>query len=407
MLTGLDVLATGPHSALRRRLRACRVGLLTHAAAIDNRGRQTQLALEELGVHPRILFGPEHGIGGTAQAQVAVETEAHDPSGWTAPVISLYGGTKDSLSPTKQQLEGIDVLIVDLVDVGSRYYTYVWTALLTARVAAEAGAKVLVLDRPNPISGDPSAIEGRPQGEDYLSFVGLLPIPIRHSMTLGELLVHAFLSEGREVGPDGQLAVVAARGWERLSTASAWGRPFSPPSPNIPSTDTALVYPGGCLLEGTNLSEGRGTALPFQAVGAPFLDADKLAKAVHDMDLPGVQVRPHEFIPSFDKFAGKHCKGLLIQVTHPGAFRPVATYLSVISAAAAQAGEAFKFFDDPYEFETDRPAFDLLTGSAEARTAIADGKDARDVVSLVCPVEEPWGERIAEIEARVLGSQLG
>ena len=405
MLSGLDVLATGPHSALRRRLRGCRVGLLTHSAATDSRGFQTRVALEELGVHPRILFGPEHGMEGTAQAQIAVHTAEHDPEGWTASTISLYGDTKESLSPTKEQLEGIDLLVVDLVDVGSRYYTYVWTALLAARAASEAGVHTLVLDRPNPISGDPGVIEGKPQDDDFLSFVGLSPIPVRHSLTLGEVLVHCFSKEERQVGAAGDLCVLPCRGWERHRTAQAWGRPFAPPSPNMPTVETALVYPGGCLLEGTNLSEGRGTTLPFQTVGAPFLDAEKFVKAVHERALPGVQIRAHQFVPAFDKYAGELCNGAFLQVTNPRTFRPVATYLTLIATAAAQGGEAFKFSTEPYEFETDRPAFDLLTGSDAARKAIEEGKNISEIIEQICPVDKEWAERVVELEALVETSQ--
>ena len=405
MLTGLDILATGPHSGLRRRLRGCRVGLLTHSAATDGRGFQTRIALEELGIHPRILFGPEHGIEGTAQAQVAVGNQNHDPESFAAATVSLYGDSKESLSPTKEQIEGLDVLVIDLVDVGSRYYTYVWTALLAARAAAEAGVSTLVLDRPNPISGDPRVIEGAPQSDNYLSFVGLAPLPIRHSMTIGEVLVDCFSKEGREVGPTGQLSVLPARGWERQRTAHAWARPFAPPSPNMPTTETALVYPGGCLLEGTNLSEGRGTTLPFQTVGAPFLDSEKFVKAVHDRALPGVQIRTHHFIPSFDKFAGELCNGALLQVTNPRTFRPVATYLTLVSVAAQQSGGQFKFSTEPYEFETDRPAFDLLTGSDVARKAIEEGKNIAEIIEQVCPVDDEWRARVAEVEALALASQ--
>ena len=195
--------------------------------------------------------------------------------------MSLYGADKGSLVPSEEMLARIDVLVIDLCDVGSRYYTYVWTALMAARAAAKAGKHVIVLDRPNPISGDPATLEGTPQQPDHLSFVGLEPLPVRHALTLAEILVHFCRRDGLPLGSEGAISVVPTQGWERHRTAEAWGAPFVMPSPNMPTLETALVYPGACLLEGTNLSEGRGTTAPFQLVGAPFLDGEKLAEQLH------------------------------------------------------------------------------------------------------------------------------
>src|ERR1041385_1458525 len=262
MLWGIDRLSGGQLSNLRRRLRGSDVAVLSHAAAIDRRGRNLLSVLEELGIQPRVVFTPEHGYDAIAQAEVAVasdESAADGPE--MPPVVSLYGKTIDSLSPSPESLEGIAVLLVDLVDIGSRYYTYVWTALLAARAAAAAGVHTVVLDRPNPISGNPTMLEGAPQKDGFFSFVGLEPLPIRHCLTIGEILAFLFERDGKDLGPEGALSVVSVLGWERLRTASAWDRPFVPPSPNMPALDTALVYPGACLLEGTNLSEGRGTTL--------------------------------------------------------------------------------------------------------------------------------------------------
>jgi uncharacterized protein YbbC (DUF1343 family) len=290
---------------------------------------------------------------------------------------------------------------VDLVDVGSRYYTYVWTALLAARAAEQARVHTVVLDRPNPITGDASLAEGAPQRPQFLSFVGLEPVPIRHSLTVAEVVTHFWDRDELELGPDGSLSVVPVRGWERLRTAEAWGRPFVPPSPNMPTLETAQVYPGGCLLEGTNLSEGRGTTTPFQLVGAPYLGGARLAASLQELGTPGAMVRPVQFKPTFDKHAGQLCEGVMIHVTNAALFRPVATYLKLVALARSQAPDDFGFSADPYEFETEIPAFDLLTGSPDAREAILGGAGAEEVVSVLTPVESTWKETVAQAEARL------
>jgi uncharacterized protein YbbC (DUF1343 family) len=419
---GIDRLSSGELSNTRRRLRSSRVAVLSQAAAIDRRGRPVVDVLEELGVHPVRVFGPEHGFDGFAQAEEKVATPAREPNGDSAPPrnseahasepregesdspkptewVSLYGETKDSLSPRPEHLSDVDVLLIDLLDVGSRYYTYVWSALLAARAAEKAGVHTLVLDRPNPISGDPESVEGAPQAAGFTSFVGLEPLPIRHALTIGEILVHFFAEAGKALGPDGALSVVSPRGWERLRTASAWTRPFIAPSPNMPSVETALVYPGGCLVEGTNLSEGRGTTLPFQIVGAPFLKAQPLAEKLADAQLSGFLVRPHTFRPTFEKHAGQVCQGVSIHVTDPRSFRPVATYLTLLALAREQAPSQFQFRTEPYEYETDIPAFDLLTGSDAARRALSDGASGEELIDLCARVDPTWRERVYECEA--------
>ncbi|MEO8181262.1 MAG: DUF1343 domain-containing protein [Deltaproteobacteria bacterium] len=448
---GIDRLSAGELGNTRRRLRNSSVALLSQASAVDRHGRPVLDVLEELGVRPVRIFAGEHGFDGVAQAEEAVPTLLRDPgqlqraplpaaheserrasdllgtaaldiASGPAPttleaeaaaaptprppslppaIISLYGTDRTSLSPQPEHLAGIDVLLIDLMDVGSRYYTFVWTALLAARAAAQAGVHTLVLDRPNPISGDPGTVEGAPQAPGYTSFVGLESIPIRHAMTVAELLVHFIARDGHALGPDGALSVVAPRGWERLRTARAWTRPFVAPSPNMPSVETALVYPGGCLIEGTNLSEGRGTTLPFQTVGAPFLDGPALARALVAADLPGVMVRPQSFRPTFEKHASKLCHGVVLHVTDPQLFRPVTTYLTLLVLARRQAPEAFEFLTRAYEFETQLPAFDLLTGSDVARKALLAGASVEDVVGSVAPVGEDWYEQLRNSEGLI------
>ena len=398
MLCGVDQLASGHLSNLRRRIRGARVAVLTHAAAVDRRGRSTVSVLEELGVDPAVVFTPEHGFEPEAQAEESVPSP-DDEEGRT--FVSLYGEDKASLSPTAEHLDGIEVLVIDLADVGSRYYTYVWSALLAARAAEAAGVHSVVLDRPNPISGDASAVEGAPQKEGLCSFVGLEPLPIRHSLTLAEILVHFFARDGKALGRDGALSVLPTRGWERHQTAGAWGRPFVLPSPNMPTVETALVYPGGCLVEGTNLSEGRGTTVPFQVVGAPFLDGEALTRGLQEAGLMGCQLRPVRFRPAFEKFAGQSCSGVMVHVTDWRSFRPVTTYLALLTLARAQDPEKFRFRTEPYEFEAEIPAFDLLTGSAEAREAMENGASVEEVVALVAPVSDEWRSLVGEAEQRI------
>ncbi len=401
MFCGIDLLFAGQAAALRRRLRNSKVGCLTHAAAVDRRGIRTLDVLEELGASFSVIFSPEHGLDGIAQAQEAVPNDTSPiASRLGSRVVSLYGTHPESLSPTDDVLSETDLLVIDLVDVGSRFYTYVWSAWMTLQTAARRGIHTVVLDRPNPISGDPATLEGKPQEMEFLSFVGLEPLPIRHGLTIGELLCYLAERAGIALGTHGALSVVRPAGWERLRTAQAWGRPFVNPSPNMPTLETALVYPGACLLEGTNLSEGRGTTLPFQSVGAPFLDGERLASDLLSQGVPGAWVRPISFRPTFDKYASEVCHGVMIHVTDPTIFRPVATYVALIALAQAQAADSFQFLSQAYEFESTRLAFDLLTGSSVARQAILDGARVADVVQTVAPVEVSWRNVVVEAEKR-------
>lgn len=404
---GIDRLNTGHLSGLRKRLRNASCAVLTHGAAVDRKGRQSLEVLADLGVEPRIVFTPEHGLHGVAQAEEAVPHE-EGQAGQSA-VVSLYGTSKESLAPRLEQFEGVSTLVIDLVDVGARYYTYVWTALLAVRAARAAGVHTVILDRPNPLSGSPDLVEGAPQQDGFMSFVGLAPIPVRHSMTLAEVLLHTLSHEDGvtpgDLGPDGSVSVVSCWGWERLRDASAWGRPFVPPSPNMPSAETALIYPGGCLVEGTNLSEGRGTTLPFRVYGAPFVDEQQLTLALRNAHLPGVLFRPVRFKPCFDKHAGTVCKGVMVHVTDARSFRPLQTLLTLLCAVKHLAPSDFEFLTRAYEFEHERVAFDLLTGSSAAREAILGGADANALIELVCPVPSTWSERLREAEALVQAAQ--
>jgi uncharacterized protein YbbC (DUF1343 family) len=350
--------------------------------------------LDALAVRVAVVFGPEHGYGGEAQDMIGV-VDARDALG--TPVRSLYGQRFEDLSPRPDDLAGLDVLVVDLQDVGSRYYTFIWTAVLAMRACVQAGVRVVVLDRPNPIGAEPDAIEGRRQAREYCSFVGLEPIPVRHSLTLGEVVAWRADVEGV---PRDAVGVVATTGMDRADHATAWDRPFVMPSPNMPTYDTALVYPGGCLVEGTNLSEGRGTTRPFELVGAPWIDGQRLAADLHALSLPGFRARALTFSPTFHKHARLLCGGVQIHVTDAGRFRPMTTYLALIALARAQDPERFAFRTEAYEFRDDVPAFDLLTGGAEARERIARGERPLDVAVAVAAVDDRDRAIVAEaIEA--------
>ncbi|HEV8269094.1 MAG TPA: molybdopterin-guanine dinucleotide biosynthesis protein B, partial [Thermoanaerobaculia bacterium] len=284
----------------------------------------------------------------------------------------LYETSFDDLSPKREVLEGLDAILCDLPDVGSRYYTFVWTTALMMKACAARGIPVVVLDRPNPLGG--AVVEGNlPDDERLLSFVGLHPLPVRHGMTPGEIA--RWVNELRGVGCD--LRVVAMRegaqppARDRLDgKGSAWVLP----SPNMPTRETAVVYPGACLVEGTNLSEGRGTTRPFELIGAPWLDADRAAEAASRLDLPGVTFRPHVFKPTFQKHAGLLCGGVQLHVTDENVFRPYETGLGLVKALRDLDPVSFRWRTEAYEYRSDVPAIDLLTGTSRYRSLVDAGK---------------------------------
>lgn len=366
--TGLDRIAAGDPEALAA-VRG-RAGLLAHPASVDSRLRHARFVLRDAGVELRALFGPEHGYGGEAQDMIGV-SDARDPEG--LPIHSLYGSTVEALSPRPEQLEGLDVLIVDLQDVGSRYYTYVWTAALALKAAARAGVRTVILDRPNPLGG--VKVEGAPQRPGHRSFVGLYDVSVRHGMTIGEIATMVRALEGLD---ESALDVVEMRGWSRAMHFDETGLPWVLPSPNMPTLDTAFVYPGGCLIEGTRLSEGRGLTRPFEIWGAPGLDGRALAERV---SIEGAVLRPTTFQPTFHKHGGQICGGVQVHVVDRETFSPYAAYLRLIAQAASLLGERFEWRPDPYEFVADIPAIDLLTGGPEYREAVEGRGSLGDVLA--------------------------
>ena len=355
---GLDVLV----SRLPKLLRGRRVGLLCHQASVT---RELTHAVDAIalirGARLTALFAPEHGIAGAAQDHARVGSLRDRSTG--LPVWSLYGR---QLAPSPAMLAEIDTLVVDLQDVGSRYYTFVWTTALCMQACARARVPVVVLDRPNPLGG--LVMEGNLPDPRFASFVGLYPLPARHAMTVAELA--AYLNATHSLGCN--LAVVPMDGWRRAMTWEDTGLPWVAPSPNMPTPDTARVYPGGCLIEGTNLSEGRGTTRPFELLGAPFLDGRRLARALARRDLPGVTFRAAAFQPAFHKYEGQLCHGVQLHVTDPARFKPFATYLAVIVEARRQS-RLFRWRRPPYEFEMRRLPIDLLCGGDGIRRAIERG----------------------------------
>ncbi len=378
--TGLDRLASGDNSACAR-VRGRRIGLVAHPASVDRRMVHASTVLAGVGAKIVALFGPEHGFGGEAQDMAAVGGQRTSEG---VPVYSLYGTTEAQLTPTPEQLAGLDAIVIDLQDVGSRYYTFVWTAALVLRAAARAGIETIVLDRPNPLGG--AILEGAPQRPGFRSFVGLYDVPVRHGLTIGEIAARTRVLEGLD---ERALSVVALRGWRRAMTFPETRLPWVMPSPNMPTYETARVYPGGCLLEGTLASEGRGTTRPFEIFGAPWIDGAALARRV---SLRGAVLRPLTFAPTFHKHAAKACGGVQVHVTDERAFTPYAAYLTLLDAMKRQAGDRFAWRTEAYEFVGDRPAIDLLTGGSEVREAIDRGSG----LDAVLAAEEVGARAFAE-----------
>lgn len=366
--TGLDRIVAEDPEALRL-VRGRRIGLVAHPASVDSKLRHAHACLAAAGAEVVALFGPEHGFAGEAQDMIHVvgETRREGPA-----VHSLYGESEADLAPKPEWLRGLDAVVIDLQDVGARYYTFVWTAALVLGVAAGVGVQTIILDRPNPLGGD--VVEGAPQRPGYRSFVGLHDVSVRHGMTIGEIVSRV----RRELGlPADSLEVVRMHGWNRSMRWEATGLPWVLPSPNMPTPDTARVYPGGCLVEGTLLSEGRGQTRPFEIWGAPHVDGARLAREV---DVEGAILRPLHFLPTFHKHAGIRCGGVQVHVTDEARFRSYEAYLRMIDHALRQDANQPRWRTEMYEYVVDRPAIDLLTGGPEYRKAVDDAYGLEDVL---------------------------
>ena len=336
-------------------LRGARIGALLHPASVSSNLEHASRILErhngEL-FQLAALFGPQHGYLGQTQDDM-IEWQSYQHPRLKIPVHSLYGEHRE---PTAEMLQKLDVLLVDLQDVGTRYYTFIWTLYLCLRACGEHGVHVVVLDRPNPLNG--LTTEGPLLDPSYRSFVGMHPIPIRHGRTIGEL-ARQFREEAF---PDVELTVLPMKNWERTMWFDDTGLPWVMPSPNMPTLDTATVYPGMCLLEGTNISEGRGTTRPFELFGAPFIDAEALCAALNAADLPGVFFREGYFQPAFQKFGGELCRGAQLHVTDRNIFQPFATGVEVIRRIRKMYPGQFQWKQPPYEYERKRLPIEVLIG---------------------------------------------
>lgn len=336
-------------------LRGVRLGALLHPASVSARlEHATQILERKQGelFHLRALFGPQHGYLGQTQDNM-VEWQGYEHPRLGIPIYSLYGEQRE---PTAAMLENIDALVIDLQDVGARYYTFIWTMFLCMRACEQSDVHVVVLDRPNPING--ITTEGPLLDPAYRSFVGLHPLPIRHGRTIGEL---ATLFRD-EAFPRCRLTVLPMKGWDRAMWFDQTGLPWVMPSPNMPTLETAAVYPGMCLLEGTNISEGRGTTRPFEIFGAPFIDAEAITRELNQLELPGVHFRENWFQPTFQKFAGEICGGAQLHVTDRNRFMPFQTGIEIIRTIRRMYHDSFLWKDPPYEYEYDRLPIEVLLG---------------------------------------------
>lgn len=376
--TGLDVLVGASFSGIS----GARVAVLANSAAVDNLARPiVDLLLASGCVKVVKLLAPEHGFGSTAQDMQEVSHTTDQRTG--LPVISLYGDSFESLKPRQEYFRDIDILLVDLPDIGTRYYTFAQTMALCMEVAGQCGVKVVVLDRPNPING--VDIEGAPLLKSCRSFCGMIPVANRHGMTLGELALA--YQKGFGSGEDAwqpiscELEIIECQDWKRGLFFNKLRLPWALPSPNMPTPDTALVYPGMCLFETTNVSEGRGTTKPFEIIGAPYIDSARWIEAALKEELPleGALLRPATFTPQFNKWAGKVCHGLQLHVIDRQTFQPFRWGLALIAALKRTHPDSFDWREKAYEFVTDTPAIDLLYGNPLFRQVVDSGRSLTEV----------------------------
>ncbi|HEV2983829.1 MAG TPA: DUF1343 domain-containing protein [Vicinamibacterales bacterium] len=351
------------------RLAGRRVGIVCNPASVDRRLQHVADRLTASSGALAAIFGPQHGFRSDVQDNMIETQHAHDDVR-RVPVYSLYSETRE---PTAEMLRGLDVLVIDLQDVGVRIYTYIYTMANCLKAARAHGLKVIVCDRPNPIGG--AQVEGMVLVPGFESFVGMFPIPMRHGMTIGEIA--RLFNEHFGIGAD--LEVIPMEGWRREMYFDATGLTWIISSPNIPTFDTTTVYPGGVLFEGTNVSEGRGTTRPFELVGAPWVMAERFADAMNRLEMPGVFFRPALFEPTFHKHAGKGCGGCQVHVLDRRAFRPVEAGVALIEAVRAADPDLFCWRDPPYEYEHQKMPIDCLAGSSQLREQIDGGMSARDI----------------------------
>jgi uncharacterized protein YbbC (DUF1343 family) len=350
-------------------LDGARVAVVCNPASVDHQfGHIADRLAAHRGARLTAIFGPQHGFRSDLQENM-IETGHATDNLRRVPVYSLYSETRE---PTAAMLRDVEVLVIDLQDVGTRIYTYIYTLANCLTAARRHGVKVVVCDRPNPIGG--IAVEGPMLAPGFESFVGMYPIPMRHGMTIGELA--RLFNEHFGIGA--RLEVVSMAGWRREMYHDDAGAPWVMPSPNMPTLDTALVYPGTVLFEGTSVSEGRGTTRPFELLGAPSITAERFAEALNARRLPGVFFRPAVFEPTFHKHARLTCGGCQIHVLDRRAFQPVATGVALVGAFR-EADSAFAWREPPYEYEAEKLPFDILAGSSQLREQIERREPAGEI----------------------------
>jgi uncharacterized protein YbbC (DUF1343 family) len=379
--SGLEVFLSAPPESVRQR----RLGLLCNPASVDRRLTHARLLIDRrLPSQLKALYAPQHGFYAEKQDNMIESANRSDPA-TGLPVFSLYGDTR---VPTQSMLEPIDVLLVDLQDVGTRVYTFIYTLAHCMEATRKYGKKVIVLDRPNPVGG--IEVEGNLLASDCSSFVGRYPIPMRHGLTIGELAI--LFNTGFGIGCD--LEVIAMQGWNRAMLFDQTGLPWVAPSPNLPTPVSAMVYPGQVIWEGTNISEGRGTTQPFEMFGAPFLDPDRLLQQLDDRLLAGTVLRPVEFEPTSNKWANHPCKGFQIHVIEPAAYSPYALSLGLYQAIYRAHADQFAYKQPPYEYEYERLPMDLILGDREVRRQIEAGAPIVQII-------ESWRPRLSEYQKAI------
>ncbi|NLE33887.1 MAG: DUF1343 domain-containing protein [Bacteroidales bacterium] len=369
VLSGLDIVSR----RLPPELRGRSIGLLCHSSSISSDYRHvTEIFDESEECTLAALFGPQHGLHGQTQDNMIEWEGSTDP--WLGiPVYSLYGQHR---KPTPVMLDGLEAFVADLQDVGARLYTYIWTVKQCMEACAEAGIPVYILDRPNPIGR--IQVDGPVLQEEYFTFVGGASIPLCHRMTMGEMAL--WIREKHL--PGCELHIIRAEGWKRNSLYNETGLPWVLPSPNMPTWQTAAVYPGTVLAEALNISEGRGTVIPFELIGAPWIDGRSLLREIRNRRLPGCEFRMHDFIPTFNKYAGEYCRGIQIHVTEPSLFRPVATALHLFESIILTSPDNSLIFNPPaYEYEYRLMPFDILSGDSSMREVLTNGLSLNDEIS--------------------------
>jgi uncharacterized protein YbbC (DUF1343 family) len=355
-----------------------RIGLLSNQASTDTRLRHSRDCIKErLGNQLTCLFSPQHGF--FSEKQDNMIESGHRTDMFTGlPLFSLYGNSR---KPSREMFDLLDVLLIDLVDVGTRVYTFLYTMAYCLEAAAAWGKQVIVLDRPNPLGG--WTVEGNLLQDDCASFVGLYPLPMRHGLTFGELAM--YINKEFNLGAD--LSVIAMQGWSRSMLFRDTGLPWVFPSPNMPTPETAIVYPGQVIWEGTNISEGRGTTLPFELVGAPFWEHGPILNILQDTPLPGCFFRPLLFEPTSGKWAEKACTGFQIHVTDTEAFLPYRTSIALLQAVMRLYPDDFCYKQPPYEYEYERLPMDLILGSSKVRRQLEGGMSIQEI-------EQEWDEEL-------------